>query len=600
MATLNDFKQTRTIKYSSRDFDALVNDLKNYLKNQFPNTYNDFSDTSSGMAFLELVAYVGDILNFYLDKQFNELFTDRAQERKNLVSLSKNLGYKLRGKTASTAFVTVTATYPTTGSLTSNLDFTLQKGTTFSTGNGVYFETVSDINFGTISSRNVSVLGNNTTVSVSGIKCINGLSKFIRTTINNPTPFLRITLPESNVLEVTSVTSSDGYTWYEADYLAQESQFYGAQNTTSTSASAPYVLTLRKIPRRFITEKDANNYLTLTFGSGILSTSDSDYIPNPSDFVLPATVRGVEDGFAIAAIDPQNFINTGTLGAAPSSTTLTTKYRVGGGLNTNVGINTITIFSNKKISYTANISTSASQRALMESQMTVTNDLPASGGLDEESLTEIRQYASLGFAGQNRLVTAQDYIARSFTLPSGFGSPFRVSARRDEQTDSGIKLNVIARNDNGTLATPSTQLKLNLGNYLAKFKMLNDNINIVNGKIINIQVMFSISTSSLFASDEVLANCLLKLKKYFAIENWQLGQQIVIPRIQSYIQDTEGVLAVGNVIITNITGLVNNNTYSSDTLNISNSTRNGIIQIDNDSIFEVKYPDIDIKGSIIA
>ena len=601
MAILSDLKRTRDIKYISRDFDALVTDLKTYLQNQFPNTYQDFSDTSGGMAFLELVAYVGDILNFYIDKQFNELFLNSAQERKSVVSLAKNLGYVLRGKSASTVLLTITATYPVTGSSTAGVDFTLVKGSQITTNNGVTFETVQNIDFGSISSRVITqnISQNTTTVKVPNILAVNGVTKVFQTSVINSVPYLRIKLPDPDVLEVISVSSSDGNTWYQADYLAQESQFFGVPNTNSSSASVPYILSLRQIPRRFVLEKDENSFSTLTFGSGALTVPDADFIPNPYDFLLPTTLRGVSDGFLIQPIDPQNFINTGTLGATPANTTLTIIYRTGGGIASNITSGLANSFFNKLLTFDNINSASASQQAQVSNTLTVTNPLPASGGIDEETNIQIREYASRSFAAQNRVVTLQDYIARTLSMPPAFGAPFRVQAQRDPFTDYGVQLAIITQNSDSTLATASKQLKLNIGTYLNRFKPLNDYINVVDGLIINVGLNFQIVADASMNSQQVLANCLLKLQDYFKNTNWQMGQSISISYIQSLLHSVGGVLAVGNVSFDLLQGIINGNFYYSNPFNIKAFTKNNVIVSQPNYIFEVRYPQIDIRGSLL-
>jgi len=600
MATQSELKRIADIKYIARDFDTLVTVLKNHLKYQFPDSYKDFSDTSSGIAFLELVAYVGDILNFYIDKQFNELFLSTAQERKNLVAVAKNLGYQIRGKSASNAQLNATVTYPATGSDTANLEFVVLKGSQVTTSNGVKFEIVNDIDFSSTSNRTVSVNGANTTVSITGNTAVNGETKQILVDVQDPVSFYKITLPDQDVLEITSVTSSDSNTWYQVDYLAQENQYHGVQNDYSTSSSVPFILTLRKVPRRFIIEKNENNITTLTFGSGTISTSDDDFIPNPSDFLLPYTIRGIEDGFTIPDIDPENFLNTGTLGAAPNHTTMTIKYRTGGGLASNVASNAIQYFSNLQYRFVISTSLSASQRNRAISSLSIKNPYPAIGGQDEETNEEIRQYASKSFAAQNRVVTIQDYIVRSMTMPSQFGAPFRVQARRDFNSDFGIQIIVIGRALDGTLCKTQDQLKINLGNYLSKFKPISDSLNITDANIINLRVSFGIVVNTAYNRDLVLGNCLIMLKDYFKIDNWQMGESIVLSDISSELMRIQGVMSVTNIGIDNLVDIFNGNTYSSYNFSIAGHMKNNILTCDQDEIFEVKYPDLDLIGGIVS
>jgi hypothetical protein len=360
------------------------------------------------------------------------------------------------------------------------------------------------------------------------------------------------------------------------------------------------VLSLRKIPRRFIAEKDKDDYTTLTFGSGVINTEDADYIPNPSDFVLPATIRGVEDGFTISSIDPENFLNTGTLGAAPDNVTLTIKYRIGGGLDDNVATNAITKFYDKKVQFT-NTSISGTQRNQTNDSITISNYLPATGGADNETNDELKAYASLYFGTQSRVITVQDYVARTLSMNQKFGTVFRAYAIRDPNSDFIVQLAVVGRDSDGKLIDCNDQLKLNVINYLSLLRPLNDRINIIDAKIINIELYFEIVANERIRNKEyILANCLLKLKDYFNIERWQMGEHLSLSDVSYQLQQVDDVLAVNNIRLKNLYGTVNGNGYSNDTYSILGHTRNNILYVDSDSILEIRYPNIDIKGSVLT
>ena len=354
MELYNQIKKVPTVSYIARDFDSLRNSLTDYIKQQFPDSFNDFSDQSAGMAILETVCYAGDILNFYLDHQFNELFLSTAQEESNIIAEAKNLGYKIRGKSASQNNNVVLAFNYPVSSATTDYEFVLRKGTRFADKTGkVTQELLYDID--TSNSLNltktVDVLNGVTSASISGLSTIGGVTKTYQVNINKPIQFLKLSLPTTDVLEILSVTSSDGFVWYEVDYLAQENQFIGLINSQSTSADTPYVLTLQRVPRRFMLEREANGQAYLRFGSGTMSLSDSEFIPNPEDYILPIGIRGTVSGFSPASVDPSDFINTGTLGIAPANCTLTIKYRSGGGLESNASSNILTEIAQKYIEY---------------------------------------------------------------------------------------------------------------------------------------------------------------------------------------------------------------------------------------------------------
>ena len=100
--------QSRQIKYVERDFNDFRNQLIEYAKNYFPDTYNDFTETSPGMMFIEMASYVGDILSFYQDSQIQETYLQYAKDPANLYSLAYMMGYRPKVTTVSEATIEIT------------------------------------------------------------------------------------------------------------------------------------------------------------------------------------------------------------------------------------------------------------------------------------------------------------------------------------------------------------------------------------------------------------------------------------------------------------------------------------------------------------
>jgi hypothetical protein len=601
MELYNQIKKIPTISYTSRDFDSLRSSLVNYISQQFPDSFNDFSDQSAGMALLESVCYAGDILNFYLDHQFNELFLFTAQEEKNIIAEAKNLGYIIRGKAASqNNNIVLTFNYPTSG-VTTAYEFTLRKGTRFSDKSGnVTQEMLYDVDSSLSASKIVDVANNVTSASISGISTLGGVTKIYQINIGSAVPFLKLPLPSQDVLEILSITSSDGFTWYEVDYLAQENQFVGLVNDQSTSAQVPYVLTLKRVPRRFTLEREANGQAYLRFGSGTMDLSDAEFIPNPEDYILPLGIRGAVSGFSPASVDPSDFINTRTLGVAPANCTLTIKYRSGGGLASNASANILTEIVQKYLEYKT--TGNDFNKSKMEASMKISNPEPCTGGEDEETLDQIKYNASANLASQLRCVTLQDYIVRTYTMPPNFGCVFRATASKDPNNFNGLRLSIITRNSDGTLTTASDALKINVANYLKEFKSISENLNIVDGKVINLGINFSLISDKTTNQQEILANALLKLQEFFDIRRWNIGHSISISLIQKELVNITGVLAVPEVKFVQMPPSYAGRTYidSSGYYNLQARIKNNIVQCDPDCIFEVRYPKFDVSGSIIS
>ena len=603
MALLSEQAATRDINYLSRDFDSIKQDLIDYVKRHFPNDWSDFNEASGGMAILEMIAYIGDLISFYTDRQVNEGFINRAVEEKNIISIAENLGYKTRVETPAIVNLTVSAVLES--AISSSEMFTILKGSRVAADfdRRITFEILNDVDFSLTSNRTAVDDGTNVTLSISSISAIAGSGKtFTYEASSTEKQFLKITLPDADITEITSVSSNDGYEWTEVDYLAQESVFVGDKNTTSTSGDTPFVLKMRKVPRRFVVEREVGRRTSLRFGSGILSQSDSEFVPNPEDFVLPPTLRGSPSGFSPALIDSSSFLNTRTLGVAPRDVQLVIKYRSGGGIDTNVGINNLRSFDELNVTFNnpdiMNRSLSGDKVDTVLRSITTNNDTPAGGGVDAETFTEIRQNAAANFAAQGRAVTLQDYQVRVMTMPSSFGSVFRSYARKDKTNSLGVELILLSLDNNGRLVVSDPTLKNNTEIYLKRFKSFSDTIRLTDGKIINLGINFSIVPAPNINANEALLQAIVLLRKEFNVKNTNFNDRLVISDYMRKIQDLEQVLAVTDFKFFNRTGTVDGRVYSNTPFDTNSNKINGALRIPEDSCWEVKFLNHDVLGRI--
>jgi hypothetical protein len=175
---------------------------------------------------------------------------------------------------------------------------------------------------------------------------VSGDVKTTSFTFTNPVAYDKVVLPESNIIEIISVTESDGDNWYEVPYLAQDTIFEEVPNLAENDpelsqyrSGSPSLLKLRKTAKRFVTRLRSDNRLEMQFGSGISDNNDQEIIPNPTNVGngLAALRRNVD-----VNIDPSNFLYTKTYGQAPSNTTLTVTYTVGNGIADNVPAGVLT------------------------------------------------------------------------------------------------------------------------------------------------------------------------------------------------------------------------------------------------------------------
>ena len=588
----------RDINYLSKDFDSIKADLIDYVKRHFPSDWRDFNDASGGMALLELIAYVGDVLSFNVDRQVNEAYINRAVELKNIVSLAQNFGYKPKNQTPAVVNLAVSANFTNTTS--AETLFTLKKGATVLTNYDpvIAFETLSDVDFSSPANRVIQTAGATTTVSVSGVSAVAGISKIFRYRADDPVKFLKITLPDSNINEIMSVSASDGSEYFEVDSLARDTIFTGEVNTSSSSGDAGYIMRLKRVPKRYVVERDPTGLTSVRFGPGVLMEADADVIPNPNDFVLPPTLRGSPSGFAPAAIDSTNFLKTKSLGVAPQNTDLTITYRAGGGVATNVGVGSLTRIINKDLVFAApNLdSLSATVVTNITNSLACNNGEQASGGEQAESVASIRENAVYNMGSQLRCVTLQDYQARIMSMPAQFGSVFRSFVRKDPNNSMGVEMFLITRNNQKQLTLPSDVIKNNIESYVKNFKSFSDTVKLTSGRIINVGVDFTIVPQADANSQEALMECIMVLQRVFDTARTNFNDSIIIPDIQARLQSLQKIRSVPNLKIVNKTTTVGSRTYSGTEFNINANTSSGILKFPENSVWELKYPNFDIIG----
>jgi hypothetical protein len=607
----------RDIKYINRDFSEFRARLIEYAQTYFPNTYNDFSPTSPGMMFMEQASYVGDVLSFYLDNQFQETFTQYAQQTNNIFELAYMFGYK--PKTTGVAQTTITL-YQQVPSKLSGSDYvpdydyalTIGENSTVSSQNGISFLMQDKADFSVSSSQDP------TEVSIYQIagnipqyfllkKTRKAISANISTvTFNFTTPqqFATVNIQNNNIIKILDVTDSDNNIWYEVDHLGQEMVLDSIRNTNINNPNknddTPYLLRLKKAARRFATRFTSLTNLQLHFGSGTPDTIDEEITPNPNNVGIGLPF--IKDKLT-TAYSPLNFLYTNTYGISPSNTTLTVRYLVGGGVNSNVFAQELNLL-NKSNAKFQNTNVNPTTANYIFDSLTATNEQAATGGKGGDTLEEIRQNTLALIASQKRSVTADDYLIRALSMPSDYGSISKIFVDKPKLTDQQVStldtlnMYVLAQNNLGQLDYATETLKSNLRTYLSQYRMIGDSIEIRDAFIINLGIDFEIIVLPEYNNSEVLISCITSLQDYFKIDNWQINQPIMIKDLYIRLDKIKGVQTVKNIFITNKAGA--NLGYSQYSYDVSAATQNQVIYPSLDpSIFEVRYPNADIKGRVV-
>jgi hypothetical protein len=631
----------RDVSFIGRDFGQFRKNLIDFAKTYFPNTYNDFNESSPGMMFIEMASYVGDVLSFYTDTQLRESLLTTAEEKANLFNLAAAYGYKPKNVVPATTNLDVFQLVPAVGSgdnVRPDMTYamTIAEGMIVASSefNNVEFTTTQQVDFSTSSSfdpMEITVYQIDNTTSEptyyllkKKAKVSSGTVKTTTFDFGSPRIYDKIKIQDDDIIRIKSIVDSDGDTWTKVPYLAQDTVFEQVENNEDNSSEyfpysgdTPYLLQLNKVPKRFTTRFEDETNIIIQFGAGISSNADEEIIPNPDNVgsALYNIVGTLDQG-----IDPSNFLYTKTYGVAPANTTLTVEYLVGNGVVDNVPAKDLTNITSVTTTFANENQLDVDLVRFVRGSVAVTNQEPARGGRSQESMEEIRNNAMAYFGAQNRTVTREDYLMRCYALPPQYGSVAKAYVVQDCQLESrevdgdivadeipnplAVNLYTLGYDGQKKLTQLNPATKNNLKTYISYYRILTDAVNIKDAFIVNISVDFEIIVLPNFNANEVLLRCIHALKDYFNIDNWRINEPIYLSKLYVLLDGIDGVQTVVRPDKDGIGGLQINNrydgNYSPNKYSIKNATKKGVVYPPRDpSIFEVKFPNSDIRGKVI-
>jgi hypothetical protein len=660
----------RNINYLNKDFNQFRDNLVEYAKTYFPQTYTDFNESSPGMMFIEMASYLGDVLSYYIDDTLKESFITTATDRENLVALSNIMGYK--PKVTSPAITTISVYQLVPSKLKSGQNTEYEPDSRFylrikegmlveSTESGVTFRTSELVDFNESYDREISIYQRDENgkpefyLVKKQVKALSGLLKTVEVTANASDSFQTFTLGETNIINIHDVRDSNGNKWYEVPYLAQESVYIDYPNTeqydkdlSQFKDSVSNILKVLKTSRRFVKQINPDNTTSIVFGGGTAS-DDETLIPNFKNvgLGLNSSIDRLNDSF-----DPSNFLKTKSYGQSPSGT-MTISYLVGGGIDSNVSKGQLVKIESISYDDDDGIFTPSelSLYKFCKSSVAVDNEIPATGGRGPETINEIRENSLAMFGSQNRAVTRKDYQVRVLSLPGKYGGVAKAYCAPDGELDNNspssilsnpqslqqfsdlvislkekdlsesqiqeeinkflvgkksnldeknnpfaINLYLLGYDNNNKLTNLNRAVKENVKTYLGEYRLLTDGLNILDGFIINIGVDFEIRVYSGYNNRQVMTSCIREIKQFFNINNWGFNTPINLSELELVIAGVEGVQSVPKCDVTNKCG----GNYSNVKYNISAATKNKLVYPSLDpSVFELKFPDKDIKGRVV-
>ena len=669
----------RDIKYLNKDFVDFRKNLIEFAKTYFPTTYNDFNESSPGMMFIEMASYIGDVLGYYIDDTFKESLITTAEDRENIFELARMMGYKPKVTSPATTKLSVFQLIPSrrvTNPISSG-DLAFEPDTDYYLrvkegmevdADGIQFRTTELLDFADAEGREITVYERDSDTNnprfylvKKQVDVISAEEKQIEITFGTTQEeYVRIDIPDENVIGIYDVRDSNNNKYYQVPYLGQEMVYVEYSNTETQDKdlfqfrdSVASILKLIKTPRRFKVVTNSNGSTTIQFGSGDGGKNDELLIPTFKNVGLGLTNSIDKLG---QSFDPSNFLLTKSYGQSPKNTTMTVKYLVGGGVESNVQQNKIQRVT--KVEFDEDLSAfddgARNLYSTVKNSLAVDNEQPATGGRGSETLEEIRVNAIANFGAQNRAVTSRDYQVRALSMPAKFGNVTKAFCAADGQLDDNspasilasptalnefsklvqdlqadgkntdkqikeqvskflsnkksnikeknnpfaVNLYVLGYDSNKKLTSLNRAIKENLKTYLNEFRMLTDGVNLLDGFIINVGLDFEIRVYRDYNKREVLTNCITALKEYFEIDKWTFNMPINISEVEMLIGNIEGVQSVVKTEFKNLCGGTSG--YSPNSYDITGATKNKQIYPSLDpSIFEFKFPDRDIRGRVV-
>jgi hypothetical protein len=595
-------RQNVKINYLSRDFTSIKSQLLEHARRYYPETFKDFSDAGFGALMIDAVSYVGDLLSFYVDYQANESFLSTAIEYDNIIKHGDAVGFKYDNVRATYGQVDLYIKIPVNSNNTGpDLSYApkVRAGTTFSSTNGSLFTLLEDVDFADVTNEVVVATTNASTgVPVQfAIKTIgqvvSGELREKTFEIGNFSRFTTLTIFDGNVTEIISVFDSEGRQYYEVDHLSQNTIYIPINNSdATTNVQAPTIIKPFIVPRRFVRRR-LGGTTEITFGYGSDSQLNTPSLAEARDLVLDLHSKTyVTD----KAMDPTILIKGDKFGVGPSNTTLTVTYRANTKQNSNATAGSVNSVSSAEFQFASPDTLISTTAATVRGSLEVSNPLPIQGDVSAPTSRELRELISGAHSAQNRAVTAEDYKTLVLSMPAKFGGIKRCAVIQDVDSNlRNINIYVINQNNAGTFETTNTILKENIKTWLNTKRMINDSIDILDAKVVNLGIRFAAIVNNDENKSVIFSRIQGRMNDYFN-EKLDIGESFSITDLYSLINRTRGVVDATYVQVLQQTGPG----YATTKFNVKNNTTpdGRMVIAPKNVVFEVKFPQRDIKGTL--
>jgi len=591
------------IKYTSRDFSSIKSDLVEHAKRYYTDTYKDFNEGSFGSLMMDTVAYVGDILSFYLDYQVNESFLDTATEYNNILKIARQMGYKYATNKGSAGIATFYIQIPADNAGNPDWSYApiLRKGSLFSTNDRATFILNEDVRFSQMNRFVVLRTSTNGTPLTYGVEShgtvISGIIERAVVEVGDYQKFLKLRLSRSNIVEILDVFDAEGNEYFEVEHLSQNIIYQSVLNMDGDTAKlAKEIIKPRIVPRRFTVENEvAASYLQFGASSDITLPENKSMIADPGTAVLQMFGKNY---ISSDSFDPTRLQNNDKFGIAPSKTTLYIRYRYNpANITLNFGANSLINVTNASFLFENEDTLLQTKMSAVETSLEVRNEGPIVGEVSGFDAEELKLKVKGLFSAQNRAVTAGDYKALAYNMPAKYGSIKRVNAVREQNSlKRNLNLFVLCEDGDGYLCPSNEIVKTNLKTWLSNSKMINDSVDILDGKIVNYGIEYTATVSNTRNREDVLALINEKLSIELSRVG-DFGEPFFISKITDAIRRIDGVIDVISVRVVEKVG----GRYSDARFNFDERLKHDFgtyIDVPLNVVMELKYPSADIKGTI--
>ena len=598
----------RNRSYLNRDFGDFRNELVKYAGTYFKDKIQDFSEASMGGLLLDMAAYVGDNMSFYLDHQFKELNPNTVVESSNIETMVRNAGIKINGNSPASVNVAFYIEVPSKEDPNTKIMIpdelalpTIKDNCIVSSNSGITFNLTEQIDFSEKSANGTYLaevtaipdsLGNVGSFVFKRIGlCVSGTVETQTAVVNNSfVPFRTISLDNPHVTSILRVYDSDGNDYHEVESLSQDTVF--KKNRLSTGDTSIEVIAT---PYRYVTETSVQSRTTaLRFGSGDGANIIEAKVPDASDMALP--LYGKET-FSSYSLDPNRLLRTTSLGVSPTNTTLTIVYRHGGGANHNVEAEEIVTVDQIDFAFPTGLAYATAQS--VSNSVGISNARPASGGAAAPTLTQLKSFVTATRTMQNRIVTTDDLLARIYTLPTEFGIVYRANVLPNPENALSSILYVVSLDSAQKLTPSSDALKKNLSTYLNEFRLIGDAMDVLDASILNFRIKITCRFAHNANKYELISLITRRVKALYTKESIALGKPIVKSDITNVVINQPGVVSCVSVELVNVAGSVQNRSYSSTSKNLDLALKDDIYFAEPFEIFELRFPENDIMITVL-